>query len=103
VPIETGSDDAEWTSLDRLSMAQWLTEQGFTSPRLKWMADYACRDDYGAMSEQISAWAGLWYFCASAPRSPRARLFETAGVRVPCLSRTPLPRAHAPPQRSLGF
>jgi len=46
---------------------------------------------------------GLWYFCASAPRSPRARLFETAGVRVPCLSRTPLPRAHAPPQRSLGF
>jgi glycine/D-amino acid oxidase-like deaminating enzyme len=64
VPIETGSDDAEWTSLDRISMAQWLSDQGFTSPRLKWLVDYACRDDYGAMSEHISAWAGLWYFCA---------------------------------------
>jgi hypothetical protein len=64
VPIELGSDDAEWTALDRLSMADWLAREGFTSPRLKWLVDYACRDDYGAMSEHTSAWAGLWYFCA---------------------------------------
>ncbi len=64
VPIETGSDDAEWTQLDRLTMAEWLTREGFTSPRLKWLVDYACRDDYGAMAQHISAWAGLWYFCA---------------------------------------
>ncbi len=64
VPIETGSDDAEWTQLDRFSMADWLAREGFTSPRLKWLVDYACRDDYGATAQHISAWAGLWYFCA---------------------------------------
>ncbi|MDP1829570.1 MAG: NAD(P)-binding protein [Archangium sp.] len=64
VPIETGSDDAEWTQLDRLSMADWLTREGFTSPRLTWLVDYACRDDYGATAQHVSAWAGLWYFCA---------------------------------------
>ncbi len=64
VPIETGSDDAEWTQLDRLSMAEWLEREGFTSPRLKWLVDYACRDDYGATAQFTSAWAGLWYFCA---------------------------------------
>jgi hypothetical protein len=64
VPIELGSDDAEWTALDRVSMADWLREQGFTSPRLLWLVDYACRDDYGATAKDTSAWAGLWYFCA---------------------------------------
>lgn len=64
VPIETGSDDAEWTQLDRLSMADWLAREGFTSKRLVWLVDYACRDDYGATAQHISAWAGLWYFCA---------------------------------------
>lgn len=64
VPLEQGSDDAEWTQLDRLSMAEWMDAQGFTSPRLRWLVDYACRDDYGAPAALISAWAGLWYFCA---------------------------------------
>ena len=64
VPIETGSDDAEWTQLDRLSMADWMARENFTSPRLRWLVDYACRDDYGATPQHISAWAGLWYFCA---------------------------------------
>jgi protoporphyrinogen oxidase len=64
VPLELGSDDAEWTQLDRLSMADWMTQQGFTSPRLTWLVDYACRDDYGASAALTSAWAGLWYFCA---------------------------------------
>ncbi len=64
VPIETGSDDAEWTQLDALTMAQWMAREGFTSPRLTWLVDYACRDDYGATAQHVSAWAGLWYFCA---------------------------------------
>jgi glycine/D-amino acid oxidase-like deaminating enzyme len=64
VPIELGSDDAEWTGLDRQSMADWMSAQGFTSPRLRWLVDYACRDDYGASADDVSAWAGLWYFCA---------------------------------------
>ncbi len=64
VPLEAGSDDAEWTQLDALSMAQWLEREGFTSARLRWLVDYACRDDYGAAAADTSAWAGLWYFCA---------------------------------------
>jgi protoporphyrinogen oxidase len=64
VPMEKGSDDAEWTALDRLSMAEWLAQEGYTSSRLLWLVDYACRDDYGASPREISAWAGIWYFAA---------------------------------------
>ncbi|MCP3104614.1 FAD-dependent oxidoreductase [Myxococcus sp. K15C18031901] len=64
VPTALSSDDAEWTALDALSMAEWLTREGFRSARLKWLVDYACRDDYGAVSEHVSAWAGIWYFAA---------------------------------------
>ena len=64
LPVAAGSDDAEVTALDKQSMAQWLDQQGFTSPRLKWLVDYACRDDYGLRAEQTSAWAGLFYFAS---------------------------------------
>ncbi len=64
VPIEFGSDDAEWIQLDRMSMANWLEANQFTSPRLLWLVDYACRDDYGAAAADISAWAAIWYFAA---------------------------------------
>ncbi|MFP2931418.1 FAD-dependent oxidoreductase, partial [Pyxidicoccus sp. 3LG] len=64
VPSGQSSDDAEWTALDGLSMAAWLEREGFRSARLKWVVDYACRDDYGTTSEHVSAWAGIWYFAA---------------------------------------
>jgi hypothetical protein len=50
VPIETGSDDAEWTSLDRLSMAQWLTVPRRT---VQWVR----RDDRAGwlMGRQVAA------------------------------------------------
>ncbi|HYI00500.1 FAD-dependent oxidoreductase, partial [Hyalangium sp.] len=64
VPTALSSDDAEWTALDKVSMAQWMEAEGFRSPRLKWVVDYACRDDYGMTAEGVSAWAGIWYFAA---------------------------------------
>ncbi len=64
VPHLSGSDDAEWTVLDKLSMAQWLEQEGFRSPRLRWWVDYGCRDDFGAKATEISAWAGIFYFSA---------------------------------------
>ncbi|WP_224242302.1 FAD-dependent oxidoreductase [Hyalangium gracile] len=64
VPTALSSDDAEWTALDKVSMAQWMEAEGFRSPRLKWVVDYACRDDYGTTAEGVSAWAGIWYFAA---------------------------------------
>lgn len=64
VPVSAGSDDPVVTELDRLSMADWLAQRGFTSPRLLWWIDYGCRDDYGLRLEHTSAWAALFYFAA---------------------------------------
>jgi Flavin containing amine oxidoreductase len=64
IPIATGSDDAEVTALDEISMAGWLDSRGLTSPRLRWLIDYGCRDDYGLTLDQTSAWAGLFYFAS---------------------------------------
>jgi hypothetical protein len=64
IPVSACSDDAEATALDRLSMADWLRERSLTSPRLGWLVDYACRDDYGLTAAQTSAWAGLFYFAS---------------------------------------
>ena len=64
LPVSACSDDAEVTALDRVSMGEWMNQRGFTSPRLRWWVNYACRDDYGMTLDQTSAWAGLFYFCA---------------------------------------
>ncbi len=68
VPVSACSDDEEVTSLDRISMADWMSQRDFTSARLRWWVDYACRDDYGMTLEQTSAWAGLFYFCSRVPK-----------------------------------
>ncbi|AXS81563.1 NAD(P)/FAD-dependent oxidoreductase [Dechloromonas sp. HYN0024] len=62
IPMALSSRDREWLALDRISFAQWLRDNGFTAPTLSWLANYACRDDYGTASDQVSAWAGLHYF-----------------------------------------
>ncbi len=64
IPRSRCSDAAEPRALDGLSFATWLDQRGFTSPRLRWLLDYACRDDYGARLDSTSAWAGLFYFAA---------------------------------------
>jgi monoamine oxidase len=59
---------AGWTSahaaLDALPFAQWLARQGLDDTALRWYLDYACRDDYGAGIDSVSAWAGLHYFAS---------------------------------------
>ena len=62
IPMALSSRDAEWRELDRLSFRQWLLDQGYSAPSLHWLANYACRDDYGLDYAQCSAWAGLHYF-----------------------------------------
>jgi len=69
VPMEKATDDVEVTSLDRISFGEWLRQNGFTSERLLWFCDYACRDDYGLKIDQTSAWAGLFYFCSRVKKS----------------------------------
>ena len=68
IPIATCSDDAEVTLLDKLTMSEWLDRRGLTSPRLRWLLDYGCRDDYGLTLDQASAWAGLFYFASRVPK-----------------------------------
>lgn len=68
LPMSIASDDAEVTALDRMTMGEWMRARGFTSPRLQWLVDYACRDDYGLRAEYTSAWAGLFYFASRQPR-----------------------------------
>ncbi|MBK8465739.1 MAG: FAD-dependent oxidoreductase [Chloracidobacterium sp.] len=69
VPVANCTNDVEVTSLDKISFADWLRQNGFTSDRLHWYCDYACRDDYGLKLEQTSAWAGLFYFCSRVRKS----------------------------------
>ena len=63
VPRSAGAPDA-FAQLDRVSMAEFLTARGFTSPRLRWWIDYACRDDFGTDLAHTSAWAGVHYYAA---------------------------------------
>jgi len=50
--------------LDAQTFDRWLEAQGLTNPQLRWYLDYCCRDDYGAGSAEVSAWAGLHYFAS---------------------------------------
>lgn len=64
LPLRLASDAPEVAALDRLSAKSWLEQHGFRSPRLLWLLDYACRDDYGLRLADSSAWALLFYFAA---------------------------------------
>lgn len=64
IPIARCSTAEEFLHLDQLSMAEWTKQQGWTSSRLHWYIDYACRDDYGLTIDRTSAWAGIFYFAA---------------------------------------
>jgi protoporphyrinogen oxidase len=68
IPVSRCSDDPEVIGLDRQSAAEWLDRRGLSSPRLRWLVDYACRDDYGTRLEGTSAWAAMFYFAARLPR-----------------------------------
>ncbi|MBI3775219.1 MAG: hypothetical protein HY273_06655 [Gammaproteobacteria bacterium] len=67
IPLERSSTERAWRDLDRMSFAQWLQQEGFTSVPLLWYINYACRDDFGTPLEHTSAWAGLFYFAARNP------------------------------------
>lgn len=64
IPIAYSAQDADLLALDRISFAQWLDRQGWTSPVLRAHVRYACRDDYGTEPGEVSAWAGIHYFAS---------------------------------------
>jgi phytoene dehydrogenase-like protein len=65
LPMSFGTNDPD--DLDELTAAAWMDAQGFDSPRLRWLVDYGCRDDYGLTLESTSAWAALFYHAARLP------------------------------------
>ncbi len=64
IPMELSSRDPDLLALDRLSMVEFLGRHHFDSPPLHWYVNYACRDDYGCCYSDVSAWAGLHYYCS---------------------------------------
>ena len=64
IPLSLSSRDPELLDLDRMTMAAWLDREGFHSQFVRWYVEYATLDDFGANLTDVSAWAGLHYFCA---------------------------------------
>ena len=62
LPMRYSTADVRVRRLDQISMAQYLREEGWHDDRLRWLVDYACRDDYGSTAAQVSAWAGIHYY-----------------------------------------
>ena len=66
VPMELGFS-ASTAGLDQISFAEWLRTQQMDSRILNWYMNYCCRDDYGATTQNTSAWAGIQYFASREP------------------------------------
>ncbi len=64
IPLDFSSRDPALLLLDRLTMSDWLRAEGFSSPAVHWLVNYACRDDYGCDYRHVSAWAGIHYFAS---------------------------------------
>jgi len=64
IPVDVSSEDETYRQLDKITMQQWLLNNGYTSPYLYWYVNYCCRDDFGTDYRRASAWAGIHYFAA---------------------------------------
>jgi monoamine oxidase len=88
-------------ALDAQPFAAWLQAEGITHAHLLSYLDYCCRDDYGAGTDTVSAWAGLHYFASrhgfhaeegDAPREgvltwPEGNAFLTRALATPLAPR----------------
>jgi NAD(P)-binding Rossmann-like domain len=66
IPMERGLSSHS-ADLDRIPFNDWLQSQGMNSKLLKWYMNYCCRDDYGTLASDTSAWAGIHYFASRDP------------------------------------
>jgi glycine/D-amino acid oxidase-like deaminating enzyme len=66
IPMERGLTQKS-ADLDHISFRDWLGQQGMDSRILNWYMNYCCRDDYGALAADTSAWAGIHYFASREP------------------------------------
>ena len=66
IPMEVGMESSP-KELDRVWFSTWLKQQGIDAPAVTWYMNYCCRDDYGALASDTSAWAGIHYFASREP------------------------------------
>jgi glycine/D-amino acid oxidase-like deaminating enzyme len=52
--------------LDGMTAEAWLGQRAYRGRAVRWLVDYACRDDFGTSSRDASAWAAIHYFAARA-------------------------------------
>jgi glycine/D-amino acid oxidase-like deaminating enzyme len=69
IPMEHGLNEKH-AALDGISFAEWLHQQGINSPVVQWLMDYSCRDDYGSIAADTSAWSGIHYFSSRPKDDP---------------------------------
>ncbi|OOQ57548.1 FAD-dependent oxidoreductase [Mucilaginibacter pedocola] len=72
IPLDNSSADEKYRSLDKISFAEYLKQQGFHSAYLLWYLNYCCKDDYGQQIQKVSAWAGLHYFASRRGKAANA-------------------------------
>ncbi|WP_367849306.1 FAD-dependent oxidoreductase [Rhodoferax sp. WC2427] len=51
-------------ALAAITFAAYLDQHGLQDSYLRWYLDYCCRDDFGAGTATVSAWAGIHYFAS---------------------------------------
>jgi hypothetical protein len=81
LPVRLASDDPATADLDAITFGAWLDRHKLTSWRLRWLCDYACRDDYGTSLTECSAWAGLLYFLAR--KRPELEMWDRPVITWP--------------------
>lgn len=64
LPISQTSEDTEFLDLDSLSFEAWLERENLKDPLVRWLANYATRDDFGADLSTTSAWYGVHYYAS---------------------------------------
>ncbi len=72
IPVARSSKDEAILKLDTITIDQYLSDKGFTSPYLRWYVGYCCADDYGTTLKETSAWACIHYFASRKGKAANA-------------------------------
>ncbi len=72
IPIDSSSNDVDFTNLDTMSMKDWLFSKQLKSAYLHWYVNYCTRDDFGTPYNIVSAWAGIHYFAGRKGKAANA-------------------------------
>ncbi|MFV8332066.1 NAD(P)-binding protein [Flavobacterium sp. GSP14] len=64
IPLAKSSQEPSIRAIDKITMMQWCTQEGYTAQPLLNYIDYCCKDDFGLGIKEVSAWAGIHYFAA---------------------------------------